>query len=55
MSAFTGFRILAAAALVILGATLAGCTRGSGDPGVDRSQQQSEELRERISTTQIDR
>ena len=52
---FTRIRILAVAAIVVLGATLSGCTGGGGDAGADRSQQQSEELRDRLNTTQIDR
>ena len=52
---YARFRILAAAAIIIVGTTLAGCTGSAGDPGADRSKQQSEELRDRINTTQIDR
>ena len=40
---------------VDLGLLLAGCSGNAGDSGADRSQQQSKELRARISTTQIDR
>lgn len=48
-------RILALAALLALGVNLTGCTSYSGDEGAERTQEQSEMLRDRISTTQIDR
>ena len=54
-AASSRFRLLVTVAILSLGATLAGCTGSGGDPGADRSQQQSQELRDRISTTQTDR
>ncbi len=52
---FAHYRILAAVMIFSLGTILAGCSPYDGDPGANRSQQQSEELRDRINTTQIDR
>jgi hypothetical protein len=52
---FAHYRILAALVIFSLGTILAGCFGDAGDPGVKRSQQQTEELRDRINTTQIDR
>jgi hypothetical protein len=49
------FRVLATALIISLGVILAGCSGGGGDPGAERSQQQSEQLQDRIKTTQIDR
>ncbi len=49
------FRVLAVAVVFSAGALLAGCSGGAGDPGADRTQQQSEQLQKRIRTTQIDR
>jgi len=37
------------------GALLAGCSSDTGDRGADRTQQQSEQLQDRVKTTQIDR
>ena len=54
-AAIKRLRILATAAIVVLGTALAGCTGGTGDTGADRTSQQSEELKDRITTTQIDR
>ncbi len=52
---YARFRILALAAVFSVGAIVAGCSGDAGDRGVDRSQQQSEQLQNRIKTTQIDR
>ena len=52
---FAHYRILAALVIFSLGTILAGCSGDAGDSGVKRSQQQTEELRDRINTTQIDR
>ena len=49
------YRILGVLVIFSLGAILAGCSGYSGDPGAERSQQQSEELQDRIKTTQVDR
>ena len=49
------FRVLAAAVVFSASALVAGCSGDGGDPGADRSQQQSEQLQDRIKTTQIDR
>jgi hypothetical protein len=38
-----------------LGVVVAGCSPYQGDSGAKRSQQQSEELQNRIKTTQADR
>lgn len=52
---FAHYRILAAVVIFSLGTVLAGCSPYTGDAGAKRSQQQTEELRNRINTTQIDR
>ena len=52
---FAHCRILAAVVVLSLGTILAGCSAYEGDPGAKRTQQQTEELRSRITTTQIDR
>jgi len=52
---FARYRILAMVVVFSLGTILAGCSPYAGDPGAKRSQQQTEELRDRINTTQIDR
>jgi len=52
---FAHFRILAATVVFSVGVMLAGCSGGTGDPGADRSQQQSKQLQDRINTTQVDR
>jgi hypothetical protein len=52
---FDCFRIAAIAAVLSLGVIVAGCSPYEGDPGLKRSQQQSEELQNRIMTTQVDR
>ena len=49
------YRILGMVVIFSLGSILAGCSPYTGDPGAKRSQQQSKELQNRISTTQIDR
>ncbi len=49
------YRILGVLVIFSLASILAGCSGYSGDPGADRSQQQSQELQNRIKTTQIDR
>jgi hypothetical protein len=49
------FRTLTTVLIFSAGVILAGCSGGGGDPGADRSQQQSEQLQNRIKTTQIDR
>ncbi len=49
------YRILGTVLILSLGTILAGCTGYGDDPGAKRTQQQSEELRGRINTTQIDR
>ena len=51
---FSSIRVYGLAIAMSLGALLAGCGQSS-DPGAERSQQQSEQLRDRINTTQIDR
>lgn len=38
-----------------MSAIVTGCSRDKGDAGAKRSQQQSEQLQNRIKTTQIDR
>jgi hypothetical protein len=48
-------RILATVVIFSLGTILAGCSPYDGDAGAKRTQQQTEELRDRINTTQIDR
>ena len=48
-------RILGAAAIIALLAVNIGCSRYEGDPGASRTQQQSEDLQNRIRTTQVDR
>jgi hypothetical protein len=56
MSKFTvRLQLLGMVVILCLGALLAGCSRYTGDAGADRSRQQSQELRERIRTTQVDR
>jgi hypothetical protein len=56
MSEFSArFRILAMAVVFSMVAIVAGCSGDTGDRGADRSQQQSEQLQNRIMTTQIDR
>lgn len=56
MSGFSvRFRVFAVAVVFSAGALLAGCSGDTGDPGADRTQQQSEQLQNRIKTTQIDR
>ncbi len=52
---FAHYRILAALVFFSMGTILAGCSPYDGDSGAKRSQQQAEELRNRINTTQIDR
>ena len=52
---FAHFRILAIAAVLSIGASVAGCSEYKVDDGAKRTQQQSEELDNRIMTTQIDR
>ena len=52
---FAHFRILAVTVVFSVGAMVAGCSGGAGDPGADRSQQQSKQLQDRINTTQVDR
>jgi hypothetical protein len=49
------FSNLGVALLFALSTLAGGCTSYSGDAGAKRSDQQSEQLRERGSTTQIDR
>ena len=49
------YRILGLVMMFSLGTLLAGCGSYMGDPGAERTQQQSEELQDRIRTTQIDR
>jgi len=49
------FRVLAMAVVFSAGALLAGCSSDTGDRGADRTQQQSEQLQDRVKTTQIDR
>ena len=48
-------RILGKLVMLSLGFMLVGCTGDMDDPGAKRTQQQSEELQNRIRTTQIDR
>ena len=48
-------RFLGVVLVIFLGFTLAGCGSSSGDPGAERSDQQSQDLRNRINSTQIDR
>ena len=48
-------RLLELLVIASLGAVLAACTGGGLDEDKQRSQQQSEELRDRIMTTQVDR
>ena len=52
---FIRIQVLAVAVVLSAGALLAGCSGDMGDPGADRTQQQSEQLQNRIKTTQIDR
>lgn len=47
------YRIFGLALILSLAAALAAC--GGGGPEKSRSEQQSKELRERLSTTQVDR
>ncbi len=49
------FRTLTTALVFSAGIIVAGCSGDAGDRGADRSQQQSEQLQDRIKTTQIDR
>ncbi len=49
------YRILGMVVIFSLGTILTGCSPSAGDPGAKRSQQQSKELQNRISTTHIDR
>jgi hypothetical protein len=49
------YRALAIVVVFILGAIVAGCSSYQGDAGAKRTQQQSEELQNRIKTTQVDR
>ncbi len=51
----TRYRILGMVVIFSLGSMLAGCSGNAGDSGAERSQQQTKELRDRMSTTQIDR
>lgn len=48
-------RILGAAAIIALLAFTGACSRYQGDAGANRTQKQSEELQNRIKTTQVDR
>jgi hypothetical protein len=52
---FARIRILAVVVVFATGAIVAGCSGGKIDEGAKRTQQQSEELQNRIMTTQIDR
>ncbi len=52
---FARYRILGIVVIFSLGTMLAACSGDMDDPGAKRSQQQSKELQNRISTTQIDR
>jgi hypothetical protein len=52
---FAHYRILGIVVIFSLGTILAGCSPYAGDAGAQRTQQQTEELRDRINTTQIDR
>ena len=52
---FLRTRVLAVAVGFSASALLAGCSGDMGDPGADRTQQQSKQLQNRINTTQIDR
>lgn len=52
---FARNRVLALLLIASIGAVLAACSGGKPDENKQRSQQQSEELRDRIMTTQIDR
>lgn len=54
-AALSRFRVLAIAAVLSAGTLLGACSSYSGDSGADRSEQQSQDLRNRITTTQIDR
>ena len=49
------YRILGALVIFSLATILAGCSAYTGDQGANRTQQQSEELQDRINSTQIDR
>ena len=49
------YRILGIVVIFSLGTVLAGCSPYAGDPGAKRTQQQTDDLRNRIKTTQIDR
>jgi len=55
LATFTRIRILAIAAVFSIGASVTGCSDYKADDGAKRTQQQSEELDNRIMTTQIDR
>ena len=48
-------RILGMVLLMALGVVISGCSGDTGDPGAKRTQQQSEQLQNRIKTTQVDR
>lgn len=53
---FARFRALAIVAVFAISSMVAGCSNGGKvDEGAKRTQQQSEELQNRIMTTQIDR
>ncbi len=52
---FARYRILGIVVIFSLGTIVAGCSGDMGDTGATRTQQQAEELRNRINTTQIDR
>ena len=53
---FARFRALAIVAVFATSSMVAGCSSGGKvDEGAKRTQQQSEELQNRIMTTQIDR
>jgi len=49
------YRILATVVVLSLGLVLSGCSGNAGDSGAKRSDQQSKQLRDRVTTTQIDR
>lgn len=55
LATFARIRILAIAAVFSIGAGVTGCSDYKVDDGAKRTQQQSEELDNRIMTTQIDR
>ena len=53
---FARIRMLAVVVVFAVGSMVAGCSGGGKmDAGAKRTQQQSEELQNRIMTTQIDR